>query len=69
MRDEALKRLTTLRKDYEDGTAQLVQIEQQAAGMRETLLRIAGAIQILEELLAQERDQATGTDGEKLTVG
>ena len=68
MRDEAAQRLATLRKDYEDGTARLMHIEQQAAGLRETLLRIAGAIQRLEELLAHQPHVASAPDGAKLTV-
>jgi predicted nuclease with TOPRIM domain len=67
MRDDAEKRLATLRADYEDGHARLLQLEQQASALRETLLRITGAIRVLEELLAadheprdqQQRDAAT----------
>jgi hypothetical protein len=59
MWDDAEQRLAALRRDYDDGQARLIQLEQQASALRETLLRISGAIQILEELLAQQepRDQ------------
>jgi len=54
MRDDAEQRLAALRRDHQDGQARLVQAEQQAAALREPLLRISGAIQILEELLANQ---------------
>jgi len=59
MRNNAEQRLAALRREYGDGQARLIQLEQQASALRETLLRISGAIQILEELLAQHepRDQ------------
>ena len=70
MRDDAVKRLTRLQADYEQGQARLLQLEQQAAGLRETLLRISGAVQILEELLSSESRTENGQpqDSETLTV-
>jgi hypothetical protein len=54
MRDHAEQRLAALRRDYDDGQARLLQLEHQSSALRETLLRISGAIQILEELLAKQ---------------
>jgi hypothetical protein len=54
MRDDAEQRLAALRRDYDEGQARLLHLEQQASALRETLLRISGAIQILEELLARQ---------------
>jgi hypothetical protein len=70
MRDDAVKRLSALQADYEQGQARLLALDQQAAGLRETLLRISGAIQILEELLSSESTTANGKpqDSETLTV-
>jgi hypothetical protein len=51
--DEAQARLDQLRRDYDVGQSRLQQLEQQAAGLRDTLLRISGAIQVLEELSKQ----------------
>jgi hypothetical protein len=52
MTDQLRARLTELKRDYELGTGQLRQLTQQEAALRETLLRISGAIQVLEELVA-----------------
>ena len=45
-------RLAGLRRDFEVGSAQLRELTQQEAQLRDTMLRIGGAIQVLEELLA-----------------
>ncbi|WEO99765.1 hypothetical protein A6P39_040175 [Streptomyces sp. FXJ1.172] len=52
-------RLDELKREYEQGSAQLSALLQQQTTLRETLLRISGAIQVLEELLPHG-DQANG---------
>jgi hypothetical protein len=44
-------RLTTLRQEFEAGRAELHALEMRQTSVRETLLRIDGAVQVLEELL------------------
>ncbi len=44
------QRLATLRAEYEKGQQQLELLDRQRQDVRDTLLRIAGAIQVLEEL-------------------
>jgi hypothetical protein len=44
-------RLTQLRDEYERGVEQLTALDQRRQQVYETLLRISGAIQVLEELL------------------
>jgi prefoldin subunit 5 len=61
MRDKAMSRLEKLRHDYEVGQNQLREIEQQAATLRDALLRISGAIQVLEELLADNESTMDGS--------
>ncbi|WP_194814245.1 hypothetical protein [Nocardia sp. XZ_19_385] len=70
MRDEAQTRLRTLKRDYDEGQTRLLQLEQQAAGLREGLLRISGAIQVLEELLVDNNVPSNGEqrDPEELRV-
>ena len=51
MRDRLQSRLGKLRNEFAHGQEQLVQTEARARELRETLLRIAGAIQVLEEEL------------------
>jgi len=47
-------RLSQLKGEYQQGEAQLRALLQQEATLHETLLRISGAIQVLEELLAHD---------------
>jgi hypothetical protein len=49
------QRLAQLREQYETGLEHLKEQERQRATLQETLLRISGAIQVLEELLAAEQ--------------
>ena len=52
MREQLQARLSVLKQEFETGQTQLRDLERQQAYLRETLLRISGAIQVLEELLA-----------------
>ena len=52
--DKIEHRLTELRSEYASGQKILADTENSLANMRSSLLRIAGAIQVLEELLGQE---------------
>lgn len=54
MEDQITARLDELKRDFEAGQAQLHELEARQAHLRETLLRISGAIQVLEELRAQQ---------------
>lgn len=59
MREQIENRLNELKKEFELGQGRLLELEEQQARLRETLLRISGAIQVLEETLAQgEGDDA-----------
>jgi predicted nuclease with TOPRIM domain len=54
MQEQLRERLDSLKKEFTTGQARLQELEMQQAHLRETLLRISGAIQVLEELLVQE---------------
>ena len=54
------QRLQDLRKELETGEARLAQAEAEAAYVRDTLLRLQGAIQVLEEILASEDEPGSG---------
>ncbi|MFE6922872.1 hypothetical protein ACFVAV_17700 [Nocardia sp. NPDC057663] len=69
MREEAEQRLRRLRADYEVGQVKLAEVEQQALVLRETLLRISGAIQVLEELLAEGNGHVPDDESATITVG
>jgi hypothetical protein len=49
--DRARARLAELRREYQEGERQLQALVQQETALRETLLRISGAVQVLTELL------------------
>lgn len=53
MREQIENRLNELRQEFETGQSRLHELEVQRARLSETLLRISGAIQVLEETLAQ----------------
>ena len=52
MHEQIESRLEELRQEYVRGQTRLQEIDVQQAALRETLLRISGAIQVLEEMLA-----------------
>jgi len=59
MREQLRVRLEGLKNEFEMGQAHLKELDRQQLALRETLLRISGAIQVLEELLAgPDQDQA-----------
>jgi predicted nuclease with TOPRIM domain len=60
MKQKLEDRLTELKAEFESGQRALAELEARQANMRDSLLRISGAIQVLEEEL--HRDD--GDDGE-----
>jgi prefoldin subunit 5 len=66
MREQLQARLDDLKRQYQLGEGQLRELGRQEAALRETLLRITGAIQVLEELLnasaAEVASAETGGD-------
>lgn len=54
MREHMQTRLEMLRMELAKGQVELQKVESQRTYLHETLLRISGAIQLLEELLAEE---------------
>ena len=54
MRKQIQARLEELKKELETGQAELQKVEMQRTYLHETVLRIDGAIQVLEELLTRQ---------------
>ncbi|HUL12790.1 MAG TPA: hypothetical protein VLU73_11575 [Methylococcaceae bacterium] len=54
MKEQLTERLEKLKGEFESGQKMLADLEAKQANLQQTLLRISGAIQVLEELLAQE---------------
>jgi predicted nuclease with TOPRIM domain len=55
MQQQMQERLAALKKDFETGQSRLKELETEQTYLRETLLRISGAIQVLQEILNQEQ--------------
>lgn len=51
------ERLETLRAEYRSGQDQLAALDTRRSDLQNTMLRIAGAIQVLEETLAATADK------------
>lgn len=64
MKAQLEQRLTSLKSEYEAGQKMLAEMEAKAANLRNTLLRISGAIQVLEEELTKQ-DNTNGAPVEQ----
>jgi predicted nuclease with TOPRIM domain len=60
VREQLEQRLAVLKSEYETGQQMLSELEARQARLRETLLRISGAIQVLEEELGHQTAQPGG---------
>ena len=54
MREKLEQRLEELKSEYESGQKMLEDLETRQAELRTTLLRISGAIQVLQEVMDEE---------------
>jgi uncharacterized coiled-coil protein SlyX len=71
MRERLEQRLQELKIEFDKGEQTLRELEEQAATVRQTLLRISGAIQVLEEELGDtdEPDGVVAGDREQKRLG
>ncbi|PZF98037.1 hypothetical protein C1I93_09965 [Micromonospora endophytica] len=58
MRERLQHRLVALRDEYAAGQRALADLEQRQAALHETVLRISGAIQVIEEELGEQPGQS-----------
>jgi predicted nuclease with TOPRIM domain len=58
---ELQQRLETLKIEFEKGKEKLHEMEMQEMQLKETLLRISGAIQVLTELIEQKESNKPGS--------
>jgi hypothetical protein len=68
MREELEARLARLREEFTTGEAMLREAERRQAQLGETLLRISGAIQVLEELLGAPQHAEDGSQPAEAAV-
>ncbi|HEY9697921.1 MAG TPA: hypothetical protein V6D10_11700 [Trichocoleus sp.] len=57
MQERLQQRLQNLKSEFEEGQKILTELEAKQANLRETLLRISGAIQVLEEVLSETPEE------------
>jgi predicted nuclease with TOPRIM domain len=57
MKEQIKARIQQLKAEYESGQKMLADLEAQESNLRTTMLRISGAIQVLEELLAKTEEE------------
>ena len=61
MKEQLQQRLKELKSEYEAGQKMLADLVAKQAELQQTLLRITGAIQVLEEMLNAEAQAADET--------
>ncbi|PSB45052.1 hypothetical protein C7B67_21865 [filamentous cyanobacterium Phorm 6] len=66
MKQRIEKRYKTLKEEYETGIKLQAEYEAKLSNLRQTLLRISGAIQVLEEELAEAENEAQGDESQPL---
>lgn len=69
MREQLERRLQELKAELEAGQHMMAELEAKQANLRETLLRISGAIQVLEEELAKASQPVSGDSPAPADVG
>jgi hypothetical protein len=68
MKQQLERRLQQLKTEYESGQKVLADLETRKTEVQHTLLRIQGAIQVLEEELAKNNDNGTVSEPEKIEI-
>ena len=63
MQEQLQERLAQLKEEFDKGQRRLAQIEVDALELRQTLLRISGAIQVIEEELAKAQQPGVDAAG------
>lgn len=58
MKEQLEKRLAELKTEFASGQKVMAELETKQANLRDTLLRISGAIQILEEEIGKANQEA-----------
>ena len=64
MKEKIEARLAELRTEFETGQRMLGELEEKRDKLRESMLRIAGAIQVLEEVEEREEEEKKGAKEE-----
>jgi hypothetical protein len=62
MQDRLRERIAELKAEFDKGQTKLAELEGQTREVQHTLLRISGAIQVLEELMEAGPDHAVSSE-------
>jgi septal ring factor EnvC (AmiA/AmiB activator) len=62
VKEQLEQRLKSLREEFDNGQKMLADVQRQEANLKETLLRISGAIQVIEEELAKTNGNEKKTE-------
>ncbi len=65
MREQLKRRLDELKEEFESGQKMLAEVEARAENLRQSLLRISGAIQVLEEELGKAEESEVAALGKE----
>lgn len=60
MKIQLEQRVQELKREFQQGQQKLTELENEAANLRHTLLRISGAVQVLEEELEKSNAAQNG---------
>lgn len=55
MKEQLQQRLKNLQEEYQKGQEQLATLEEETKSVQATMLRISGAIQVLQELIEENK--------------
>jgi predicted nuclease with TOPRIM domain len=69
MKEQLQQRLQSLKTEYATGQKMLADLEAKQVNLRDTLLRINGAIQVLEEILNDSPEEPAPENGAMATEG
>jgi predicted nuclease with TOPRIM domain len=69
MRTQLEQRLKELKTEFEIGQGKLADLEQQTTNLRNMLLRISGAIQVLEEELSKATQPQESSEAQLVGPG
>ena len=64
MKEQLQKRLTELKQEFESGQKMLAELEEKRNSLQNTMLRISGAMQVLQEQLKPEGEAPVDFDSE-----